>query len=266
MFRRWFVLWLLCAGLLGTAGYIRWQFPGQQLGMAWTLGTGRGVEAVQARTNAIERQILRGKPVAQEDQRYLVDLYSAMGTGGRHLPPIRQSGRLMQHYLAASGQPLAVNPDLFRASRVVAKKAAQMRQQARKRASLLGGAKVGGDGYLWSPQFYMASSSDPDSFFGLYWGRIGYRARVDSSGKLLHLHWRAEVDWRWPRYAELRRKYGKPRAEVVPIPNLRTVVYGKQHALRLSNGLGGYLEEAGLARSFLAFAEWEETMPLPAIR
>ena len=112
----------------------------------------------------------------------------------------------------------------------------------------------------------MASSSDPDSFFGLYWGRLGYRARIDSSGKRLHLHWRAEVDWRWPRYAELRRKYGKARAEVVPIPNIRAVVYGKQHALRLSNGLGGYLEEAGLARSFLTYAEWEEVVPLSGIR
>jgi hypothetical protein len=266
MFRRWFVLWLLCAGLLGTAGYIRWQFPGQQLGMAWTLGTGRGVEAVQARTNAIERQILRGKPVAQEDQRYLVDLYSAMGTGGRHLPPIRQSGRLMQHYLAASGQALEVDARLFLGSRVVLKQTAKLRQQARKRAALTRGATVGGDGYQWTPQFYMASSSDPDSFFGLYWGRLGYRARIDSSGKRLHLHWRAEVDWRWPRYAELRRKYGKARAEVVPIPNIRAVVYGKQHALRLSNGLGGYLEEAGLARSFLTYAEWEEVVPLSGIR
>ena len=128
MFRRWFVLWLLCAVLLGTAGYIRWQFPGQQLGMAWTLGTGRGVEAVQARTNAIERQILRGKRVAEEDQRYLVDLYSAMGTGGRHLPPIRQSGRLMQHYLAASGQALEVDERLFLGSRVVLKQTAKLRQ------------------------------------------------------------------------------------------------------------------------------------------
>ena len=52
----------------------------------------------------------------------------------------------------------------------------------------------------------------------------------------------------------------------MPIPNIRAVVYGKQHALRLSNGLGGYLEEAGLARSFLTYAEWEEVVPLSGIR
>jgi len=266
MFRGKFILWLLVVCLLGAAGYIRWQFPGQQLGMAWALGTGRGIEAVQARTDAIERQILRGKPVSAQDQRYLVDLYSAMATGGRHLPPIRQSGRLMQHYLAASGKPLEVDSRLFLGSRVVLKQTAKLRQQASKRAALTRSAIVGLDGYQWSPQFYMASSSDPDSFFGLYWGRIGYRSRIDSSGKRLHLHWRAEVDWRWPRYAELRRKYGKAREEVVPIPNVRAVVYGKKYALRLSNGLGGYLEEAGFARSFLAYAEWDEVVPLPAIR
>ena len=266
MFRGKFILWLLVVCLLGAAGYIRWQFPGQQLGMAWALGTGRGIEAVQARTDAIERQVLRGKPVSAQDQRYLVDLYSAMATGGRHLPPIRQSGRLMQHYLAASGKPLEVDSRLFLGSRVVLKQTAKLRQQAGKRAALTRSAIVGLDGYQWSPQFYMASSSDPDSFFGLYWGRIGYRSRIDSSGKRLYLHWRAEVDWRWPRYAELRRKYGKAREEVVPIPNVRAVVYGKKYALRLSNGLGGYLEEAGFARSFLAYAEWDEVVPLPAIR
>jgi hypothetical protein len=47
---------------------------------------------------------------------------------------------------------------------------------------------------------------------------------------------------------------------------LRAVVYDNKYALRLSNGLGGYLEEVGLARSFLAYAEWEEVVPLPAIR
>ncbi len=266
MFRRGFLLWLLVAGLLAAAGYMRWQFPGQQLGLAWTLATGSGVEAVQARTDAIEKRIVRGKHVSRDDQRFLVSLYSAMGTGGRHLPPIRQSGRLMQHYLEASGEPFAVAPGLFLGSSVVVKRAAQMRVQARKRAAALRGAKLGLGDYQWSPRFYMASSSNPDSFFGLYHGRLGYRARVDGSGKRLHLHWRAEVDWRWPRYAELQRKYGKARAEVVPIPNLQTLLHGQEHSLRLSNGLGGYLEEAGLARSFLAYAEWDEVVPLPAIR
>lgn len=266
MSRRGWFLWLLVACLLGGAAYVRWQFPGEQLDMAWTLGTGRGVEVLQARTNAIEKRILQGKPVAPADQRFLVNLYATMGTGGRHLPPIRQTGRLMQHYLDASGQPFAVAPNLFRASSPVARQMATLRQQARKRARTLRSAKSGGDGYQWSPRFYMASSSDPDSFFGLYHGRVGYRARVDASGKLLHLRWRAETQWRWPRYAELRRKYGKARAEVVPIPNLRVLVYGKKHALRLSNGLGGYLEDAGLARQFLAYSEWDETIPLAAIR
>jgi hypothetical protein len=266
VFRRGFVWWVLVAALLGAAGYVLWQFPGQQLGMAWTLGTGRGIEALQARADAIERQILHRKPVSREDQRFLVDLYSAMATGGRHLPPIRQSGRLMQHYLKGNGQPFEVPSSLFLGSSVVVKQAAKLRQQARRRAAIVRAAKVGLDGYQWSPQFYMASSSSPDSFFGLYWGRLGYRARIEGSGKRLHLHWRTEVDWRWPRYAELRRKYGKARAEVVPIPNVRMVVYGKQYALQLSNGLGGYLEEAGLARSFLAYAEWDEVVPLPAIR
>ena len=188
MFRRGFVLWLIVAALVSAGGYVLCQFPGQQLGMAWTLGTGRGVEALQARTNAIEGQILRGNPLSSQDQRFLVDLYSTMATGARHLPPIRQSGRLMQHYLEGNGQPFEVPSSLFLGSSVVVKQAAKLRQQARRRASIIRGAKSGLDDYRWSQRFYMASSSSPDSYFGLYWGRLGYRARIDGSGKRLHLH------------------------------------------------------------------------------
>ena len=62
----------------------------------------------------------------------------------------------------------------------------------------------------------------------------------------------------WPSYASLQKKYGNPHAESFPLPNLKTVLLGRQHALFVDNGLGHQLEELGLARSFLAFAEWSD--------
>jgi hypothetical protein len=73
------------------------------------------------------------------------------------------------------------------------------------------------------------------------------------------LHWRAEVPWLWPSYASLRKKYGTPHAESFPLPNLESVLFGQKYALFVDNGLGEYLAEVGLAKPFLAFAEWDET-------
>jgi hypothetical protein len=249
-----------------VGAYVLWQFPGQRLGLAWSVGTGQGIEALQSRTDRIESRIIRRRSLSTEDQRYLADLYAVVATGAWHMPPLHQSGRLMDHYLEGSGEPLELDRRIFLASPKVTRKLGELRTQARRRAPLVRGARAGGDGYVWSTRFYMPDRAHPDSFYGLYWGRIGYRAGLDGSGQRLHLHWRAEVDWRWPRYAELLAKYGTYRAEVVPIPNLRSLRHGNRHALRLSNGLGGYLEEAGLARHFLAYAEWDETLPMSAIR
>jgi hypothetical protein len=39
------------------------------------------------------------------------------------------------------------------------------------------------------------------------------------------------------------------------------LVLGSQHALYVDNGLGHHLEREGLAKSFLAFAEWSQPAP-----
>ena len=68
----------------------------------------------------------------------------------------------------------------------------------------------------------------------------------------------AVVPWVWPSYASLQAKYGNPHAESFPLPSLRSLVLGRHHALYVDNGLGQYLEQLGLAKSFLAFAEWTD--------
>jgi hypothetical protein len=36
------------------------------------------------------------------------------------------------------------------------------------------------------------------------------------------------------------------------------LLFGGEQALFVDNGLGGYLTEIGLAKSFLAYAEWSD--------
>ena len=263
--RRWRLRWVLSALVLLLVGYTLWQFPGQQLGLAWSIGTGQGIEALQRRVNAIESRVTKGRKVSGEDDRFLADLYAALGTGAWHLPPLHQSGALVLHYLERSGEPFELEERIFLASPPVVRQMAIMRAQARRQAKFLRGARAGGDGYVWSGRIHMSDPADPDSYYALYYGRIGYRARLDAADGRLHLHWRAEVPWRWPRYPELLKKYGRYRAEVVPVPNLRSL-FRRGKPLLLSNGLGGYLEDAGMARRFLSHAEWEEALPVGAVR
>jgi hypothetical protein len=56
----------------------------------------------------------------------------------------------------------------------------------------------------------------------------------------------------------VRAKHGDPHAESFPLPSVRSLLLGREHALFVDNGLGHHLEQLGLARSFLAVGEWEE--------
>ena len=66
------------------------------------------------------------------------------------------------------------------------------------------------------------------------------------------------MPWGWPSYPSLRKKYGNPHAESFPLPNLKSLALGRKHALFIDKGLGHHLEELGLAKSFVAFAQWSE--------
>ena len=96
-----------------------------------------------------------------------------------------------------------------------------------------------------------------DSFYGLYWGTLAVESRREDSGACV-LTWTAEVPWTWPSYAGLEARRGDPRTEVHRLPNLQSVLWGKDHALRIGNGLGAHLVTLGLARPFVARARWEE--------
>jgi hypothetical protein len=79
------------------------------------------------------------------------------------------------------------------------------------------------------------------------------------------LAWRAEVPWTWPTYEELFQKYGNYHAQCFVLPNARSLIQGPKYALHMDDGLGGYLAIIGIAKPFLAYTEWEETLPRPGV-
>jgi hypothetical protein len=253
-FRGWprWLKWLKWASvLIGVAlGLLLLVFPGRRLGLAFTLATGLGRQALQARIDRLEANAIRRAKPSADDSAFLLDFYGTLATGGKLSVVIGQTGKMMDHYLAGTGADYRLDPVIFTGSRKVQAQAAALRESS-------AGAGCRAGARLSSPAFYMPDESNLDSVFGLYHGTLQATQSVRRDGSC-RLHFRAEVPWVWPTYSSLAQKYGDPHAESFPLPNLQSLVLGQEHALFVDNGLGGYLAEIGLAKPFLAFAEWSD--------
>lgn len=244
--------WLYALGALFVVAVVamRLAFPGQRLGMAFTLGSGVGTAGLQTRIDALEEQAIGARSFSAEDRAFLSDFYRTLATGAKLSILVRQTGGMMDHYLDGSGAEYRLSPEIFRGnSKVQAQLAALRRRVAGK--PCVGSTRVA------SPTFYMPDPSQVDSVFGLYHGNVALTRAPGPDGQCVS-HVRAEVPWNWPTYASLKQKHGSYHSESFPLPNLKSIVLGRQHSLFVDNGLGEYLVQLGLAKSFLAFAEWDE--------
>ena len=223
-------------------------FPGQRLWLAFVIGTGVGRDGLQTRIDAIEEKAIRQQTLTASDRTFLVDFYSTLATGGKVSILVAQTGRMMSHYLEGDGSDFQLEASIFTGNLKVQKQAGLLAERARQ-APCEDGRRFS------SPVFYMPDKSNWDSVFGLYTGQIHLTEQVTQAGKCV-FHWRAEVPWAWPSYASLNAKYGTPHAQSFPLPSVRSLLFGPQYSLFVDDGLGHYLEEIGLAKSFLAFAEW----------
>jgi hypothetical protein len=237
-------------GIAVVLGVIATQvlFPGRRTLLAFTIGTGLGRDSLQRQIDTLEDKAIEGVALSDEDLSFLEDFYSTLASGARASFVARQTGGMMQHYLDSSGTPYQLDPSIFVGNAKVQVQAERMLKKARK-------LRCDGQTTLSSPRFYMPDRSNTDSVFGLYYGRLQVTPIRQSDGACEFL-WRAEVPWAWPSYEDLRTKYGNPHAESFPLPNARSLLQGKQYALYVDNGLGHHLERIGLAKSFLAYAEW----------
>jgi hypothetical protein len=241
--------WCLCIAL-GALGALLYALPGERFGIAFTLATGIGRNRLQRRIDLLEQQAIQHARFSQTDRAFLVDFYATLATGGRLLVVARQTGKMMDHYLAGSGSDYRLEPEIFTSNHKVQAQAARLEKHANV------GPCVAGQ-HFSSGTFYMPDSSNIDSVFGLYFGNLQLTRQPEPTGKCA-LHFRAEVPWIWPSYASIQQKYGNPHAESFPLPNLASVLLGRDHALFVDNGLGHQLEELGLAKRFVAFAEWTD--------
>ena len=243
------VRWGLGIALSGL-GVLLYAFPGQRFSLAFTIATGIGGAQLQRRIDLLEEKAVRDDRFSSTDRAFLLDFYSALATGGKLLIVTRQTGRMMNHYLSGSGVDYRLEPEIFTSNSKVQRQAEELRKRAGVRACIDGRR-------LSSEPFYMPDASNVDSVFGLYFGSLHVTQQAASTGECL-LRFRAEVPWVWPSYASLRKKYGDPHAESFPLPNLKAMLFGRHHSIFVDNGLGHHLEQLGLAKSFLAFAEWSD--------
>jgi hypothetical protein len=225
-----------------------WLFPGQRLGLAFTLATGVGTSSLQDKIDALESKAVRREPFSAEDRELLSDFYRTLATGAKLSVLVAQTGHLMDHYLDGSGKDFELGADIYRDNAKVQRQLGVLRQRLGKSCKAV---------HLESPTFYMPDTSKIDSVFGLYHGRVFIQQEPGLAGACVR-HVRAEVPWFWPSYASLRDKYGSAHAESFPLPNAQSLLFGQKLALYVDNGLGQYLVELGLAKPFLAYAEWDE--------
>jgi len=225
-------------------------FPGQRLGMAITLATGVGTQRLQSRIDTLEERAITGATFSAEDRAFLSDFYRTLATGAKLTLVIRQTGRLMDHYLDGSGTEYQLDPVIFQDNAKVQTELDTLRARANAKPCL-------GVAHYASRTFHMPDASKLDSVFGLYYGSVALTRSRASDGQCTS-HVRAEVPWFWPSYASLKLKHGSYHAESFPLPNLQSLLFGPKHALFVDNGLGEHLVPLGLARPFLAAAEWDE--------
>lgn len=239
-------------GAFGAACIALFLFPGQRLAMAFRLGTGLALGSLQTRIDTLESKAILREPFSATDKEFLTDFYRTLATGAKLTVVVGQTGRMMDHYLDGSGSDYRLDPRIFVENRKVLTQMAALRTA--------GASCAHPERRFSSPRFYMPDASKVDSVFGLYYGTLQVVPARSAEGQCI-LHWRAEVPWTWPSYESLRAKYGNYHAESFPLPNLKSLLEGERFALFVDNGLGEYLAELGLAKVFVAYAEWDEAPP-----
>ena len=103
---------LLSLALFSTAWASSCSFP-NFLSTAWTLGTGIGQQEIQTCISELEQKGINKEPLSLAEQEWLVGLYQAMSVGGRLAIVTRQTGRMMKHYLRASGEDYPLKKRIF---------------------------------------------------------------------------------------------------------------------------------------------------------
>lgn len=216
--------------------------------MAFTIGTGIGLSGLQNRIDKVQLKAINNKNV-QTDRVFLQRLYRTMAYGAQITFVLPESSRLMHHYLNGSGKTESIDPSLYTKSPRVIN---QMKTIKRK---LTRSCEVGSSAS--SKRFDMGHGYPLDAHFALYFGTIS--GQVESAGSKKYIKWLADMPWKWPTNADIKKTYGTYQKEIFPFPNLLSFA-GLGPKMWLPNALGGELEKQGLAKAFDIITTWQETI------
>jgi hypothetical protein len=215
--------------------------------VAFQIGTGFGLNSVQHKIDQLEAKAIMRQSFSNDESKWLAGLYRTLAYGAQAILVLPESARLMHHYLDGSGDAISIDTSLFKESPRVQR--AMKGIKARLLAKCIDGTRV------QSHRFDMGHSTPWDAVVALYFGTI--EGKLVKTANQHEISWRVNMPWRWPRYEELKKKYGRYHAENFHLPNALSVLgYGR--ALMIDNGLGGHLETLGLAKSFETKTIWSE--------
>lgn len=225
-------------------------FPGKQLPIARSLATGIGSTKLQDQIDRCEEKAILKESFEEEEIEFITDLCTCLYKGARLLIVLPEVSTMMEHHLGKSGEPLFVDPSIFNTNSKAIGVMNEIEEEIEKSDQLLSSYK--------SDTFYMPDASNIDSVFGLYYGYI--EAKPQKIQNNIHIDWYAKVPWEWPSYDFLKDEYGDPHAESFPIPNFSCIFLGLEGAIYIDNGLGEYITQLGIAKSFKVYSEWNKIL------
>jgi hypothetical protein len=229
-------------------------FPKKQKKLAFTLATGIGMIDLQSKVNELETKAINKREFSQEEVNFLRNLFLTMSRGARYSLILEESGKLTKHYLDMSGRDYKLPSFLFYDNDKVKKKMEIIKKEF---WSDLQNNTV--KSRYETKEFYMPDKSVPDSIYALYYGKLFMTPRINESGGE-EMTWRAEVPWFWPKYDDLKERFGDYKAHSFTIPNLKSIFGKTENSLRVDDGLGEHLVTLGVAKPFLAYSEWKEVL------
>ena len=218
------------------------------LRLAFTIGTGIGLNILQKQIEATQSRAIKGK-ITENDREFLVRLYRTMAYGAQATFVLPESARLMHHYLDGSGAATSIDKSLYiESARVIAKMNAIRKHL---RANCENGTS------LTSRRFDMGHGYPLDAHFSLYFGTIKGTIVEQNRGK--NIKWDVQMPWKWPTYTDIKKAYGTYYREIFPFPNALSLM-GLGEPMWLPNGLGGELAKQNLATAFDINTTWVEKL------
>lgn len=219
-----------------------------QVRLAFTIGTGIGVQALQIKIEDLQSRAIKGN-FNLEDKAFLKLFYRTLAYGAQMTFLLPESARLMHHYLDRSGTTTSIDPALFIRSSRVKEEIKTIKKKILEDCTI---GKV-----VKSDRFDMGHGYPIDAHFALYFGAI--EGKFLSGKGLEKIQWTADMPWKWPTYKEIKNKYGTYYKEIFPLPNAMSLL-GLGPKLWLPNALGGELAKQGLAVPFDTKTVWTEAI------